>query len=811
MESHDNRIIEDLQLKLKEQQRIISNITEAFNIVYMVNMADDTFQQLRMDDFIVGSDKKFECFTQAKTYFIEEILHPSDKELLRRELDYGNIRRRLAETKNYNVEYRALLNGATVWHEMNITFIDTDLIAVSFVEEDKRILLRHLNKKRYDDYFALCVVDIRTGMVKTMKASPWYKMPPIGKAVPYKATMEAFASALEGEPRAFFHKLSDIEFVKRELATEDKRTYSYKSNIVEGQKWVVATSYVTCRNEDNTPAEFTLSFSIADSLDTRTKEIQQQIREDMQMISGLASEYHALYYFNIKEKTFKVYSLDREKFPEIGQMVSHGGDPLEVFRTFGKSDSVHPEDKHLFEDITVASVCEKLAHSKKISYRFRRRFGTQYLWTQLDLIKYEADDEPANVIAAGFAERDKEIRREQEHQKQLEKAYKAAESANRSKTSFLFNMSHDIRTPLNAINGFTAMAKKNLGNRERLNDYLDKIELSGQQLLILINQVLEMSRIESGKIDFDEKPVKVTDSYDALVTILSEQAKVNGLNFFHSINDIRHNDVLADIARMSQITLNITGNAIKYTPKGGSIDMRLCENPCPHEGFASFTFTVIDTGIGMSRDYLKVLYERFSREKNSTVSKIQGSGLGMSIVKSLVDLLGGRIEVQSEVGKGTRFDVTIELKINDKVVTEKPAQEAAQHVDFTGKRVLLVEDNELNREIARFIFEDLGLTVEEADDGIVAVNMLIDQFDKGIYNRYDCILMDIQMPVMNGYDATRAIRNIPFPKDVHVPIIAMTANVFEEDRQNAFAAGMDGHLSKPIDVAQLTEILSRFL
>lgn len=394
---------------------------------------------------------------------------------------------------------------------------------------------------------------------------------------------------------------------------------------------------------------------------------------------------------------------------------------------------------------------------------------------------------------------------------ELSQALSMAQSASRAKTTFLNNMSHDIRTPMNAIKGFTSMALINIGDKERVSGYLHKIDMATHQLLSLINQVLEMSRIESGTIDLNEKPVNIRESYNSIVTILAQQAKDNGQQFTCSIKDISHEYVIADEARMSQITMNVVGNAMKYTQQGGRIDIVFKEIPCAREGFARFSLTVSDNGIGMSPEFQKILFEPFTRESTSTISKIQGTGLGLSIVKKIVDLLGGTINIQSETGHGTTFEIALDLKTDERAALQKPQDMSETQVSFAGKRALLVEDNEMNMEIARFILDGLGLEVEEATDGDIAVDSVRSHFEKGEYKYYDIVLMDIQMPRMNGMDATALIRKIPVPNDIHLPVIAMTANVFEEDRKAAFAVGMDDHIAKPIDRDQLVSVLSKYL
>ena len=397
------------------------------------------------------------------------------------------------------------------------------------------------------------------------------------------------------------------------------------------------------------------------------------------------------------------------------------------------------------------------------------------------------------------------------YQKELQTARDQAQAANDSKSTFLFNMSHDIRTPMNAIIGYTTMAKKHTDNPEAVSDYLEKIDISGKQLLLLINQVLEMSRIESGKIVLSEDPADVIERANGMETIISADCNNKNLSHRIHIGEIEHRNVLTDASRMNQIVTNIIGNAVKYTPEGGSIDYYLEEKPCDREGYGLYEVRVKDTGIGMSEEFLEHIFEEFSRENSSTVSRIQGTGLGMSIVKRLVDLMGGTIDIKSEQGVGTDITVSIPMKWNTD--TEKNGRDTyrAADIPLKGMRVLLVEDNEMNREIATEILEDEGIIVETAEDGDIAVNMLQAIAKAGKYDYYNAVLMDIQMPRMDGYEATRIIRKIPAPAGVHQPIIALSANAFAEDRQKALDAGMDDHIAKPIDVKQLKETLAKYL
>ena len=400
------------------------------------------------------------------------------------------------------------------------------------------------------------------------------------------------------------------------------------------------------------------------------------------------------------------------------------------------------------------------------------------------------------------AEKSKEI----EANRKLSHALKAAKDASNAKTTFLFNMSHDIRTPMNAVMGFTAMAKKHIEDSETVKKYLDKIDIAGKQLLSLVNQVLEMSRIESGKIILSEQKCDLENIIKAISTTYGTHAETKGILFTATITNVIHKFVLVDSDRINQIAANIIGNAIKYTKESGSITCTFSEQECDREGYGLYTLTVEDTGIGMSPDFIEHIFDEFTRERSSTVSRIQGTGLGMTIVKKLTDLMGGTIHIESEIGKGTKITVSLPIKWCEGINSDLSEQKPIETIQLKGMRVLLVEDNEMNREIAEEILTENGLVIDTANDGDIAV----DKVCKAPPGTYELILMDVQMPHMNGYDATKEIRKLKDPRKSRIPIIAMTANAFEEDRKNALAAGMNGHLAKPIDVQKLIQTLTDF-
>ena len=392
----------------------------------------------------------------------------------------------------------------------------------------------------------------------------------------------------------------------------------------------------------------------------------------------------------------------------------------------------------------------------------------------------------------------------------LEIALKKAEAASLAKTCFLNNMSHDIRTPMNAILGYAQLMEDELKEKElpETSEHLEKLQQSGKLLLSIINNVLDMARIESGKMEIDENYGRIEEIRQTLFEIFDDEAKKKNIALHYTIN-VEHEHVLTDTIKVKEIFVNILSNALKYTPAGGSVMMNVAELPCDESGYMTVRTRVSDTGIGMSADYQTRIFEAFTREQNTTKSKIAGSGLGMSIVKKYVELLGGTITVESELGKGSTFTVTLKHRIADaNYYVKKHVESSGTGSEvLEGRNILLAEDNDLNAEIAEAILERAGLKMERVEDGIQCVNRII----KMPAGTYDIILMDIQMPKMDGYKATQAIRNLPDKDKARIPIIAMTANAFEEDKREAIAAGMDGYIAKPIQVDKLLSMLAEMI
>ena len=450
------------------------------------------------------------------------------------------------------------------------------------------------------------------------------------------------------------------------------------------------------------------------------------------------------------------------------------------------------------------TIAKRLEGKNSLFHTCERTDGT---WI-LSMIVPQKYDEDGHVVSVLLANRDftEEKKRELKQEEALRQEKIKAEKANEAKSIFLFNMSHDIRTPINAIVGYSQLMKKELTN-PKLVHYQEMIEQSSKLLLSIINNVLDMARVESGKMELDENYNVVGNILQVVCDAFEGEATRKNIEITRNIS-VKHKHVMVDATKMQEILSNLISNAIKYTPEDGHVSIDIQELECEREGYVLFQTKVSDTGIGMSEDFLPSLFELFTRERNTTLSKIPGTGLGMAIVKNLVDLMNGSIEVESELGKGSTFTITIPHKIANKDYTNRNIESSHElDIDFKGKRILLAEDNELNAEITTTILSEMGFEVKTVEDGILCVNEIQHQ----PANAYDLILMDIQMPNMDGYKATHCIRHLSQPEKANIPIIAMSANAFEEDKKKAFDVKMNDYITKPIDFQKMEEVLKNIL
>ena len=413
----------------------------------------------------------------------------------------------------------------------------------------------------------------------------------------------------------------------------------------------------------------------------------------------------------------------------------------------------------------------------------------------------------AILLAEGYLQIALRRYKERVHEEELEKAVEEAKRASEAKSRFLFNMSHDIRTPMNAIMGFSELLEKHADDREKVLKYIDRIKASSSFLLSLINYVLEMARIESGEAELKLEAESFEELVKSLQTVFEPEIQKKHLQYTCTLK-AEHPYVFCDRIKVREILLNIVSNSIKYTPEGGNITVDISEVHHSEKGHTFFKIVIADTGIGMSEEYLPHIFEEFTRERTSTESKVVGTGLGLSIVKALVDLMGGTIKVESEVGRGTKTTIFLPFSTVSEALFSSEQKAKRQKIlhKLKGRRVLLAEDNELNAEIAIELLNENGIDTERAEDGVKCIRLLKDKPE----GYYDLILMDIQMPNMDGYKATQVIRKLDGPRG-QIPIIAMTANAFEEDRQKALKSGMDAHIAKPINIKVLLSTMAEIL
>lgn len=531
----------------------------------------------------------------------------------------------------------------------------------------------------------------------------------------------------------------------------------------------------------------------------RVGKLNDELNQYLSVTSSIANVYFAFYYLNLKDDTVtSIKTTDNIKKAILPNVTVQ----MAVNNVCEKL--VKPEFKEeMYKFLDFSTIDERLKDHPYTTFNY---IGATSGWSQAYLIAANKDENgkiTAVVYAARMIHAEKEL--EQKHEQEQKRLLEAAESANAAKTSFLFNMSHDIRTPMNAIIGFTDLLRKHQEEPAKRNDYLNKIEHSSDVLLSIINNVLEMARIEKGSVKVHEAEIAFREMEEAANDIYCEMMQSKGISFSTNF-EVKHSVILSDITKIREIFLNLISNAYKYTNAGGKVLFEMKElEPIP-DGRVLFKATVSDTGMGMSEAFLPHLFEEFSREENTTERKIEGTGLGMSIVKRLVELMDGRIEVNSKLGEGTTFTVFLPFKVQEAPIFV-PVADSHEPRQLKGKRILLAEDNDLNAEIATEILQELDFVVERATDGMECVRML----QEANQHYYCLILMDIQMPHMNGYEATRAIRQLLDAQKSNIPILAMTANAFEEDKREALLAGMNGHIAKPIEVKLLMREITNAL
>lgn len=533
--------------------------------------------------------------------------------------------------------------------------------------------------------------------------------------------------------------------------------------------------------------------------------IQQEHLRRLEMIEGLSIDYESIFYVNLDANRIKAYRVSErfeKKFPKVHQICQFTGFDYEYIKTW-----VHPDDRAMLLGVTTPEYIRRKLSGKQsfhINYRILRNGKPAYI--QLRVVNVSSSSRISQVVL-GYRNIDEEIIQEVKQKQLLADELDKANLANKAKNLFLSNMSHDIRTPMNAIVGFTELAQKHIHEKEKISGYLDLISSSSEQLLQLLNAILELSMLESGNIHVQESECSLMEiAHQIQMDMLSRAAEKN-ISLSLDISNLKHDMVYIDRQKISQILFYLLDNAIKYTMPSGQISIMVAEKEKQHKDFTVYQLEIQDTGIGISKEFMSHIFEPFERERNTTLSGIHGLGLSLTITKNLVEMIGGKIDVYSVVGRGSRFTITLPLRIQERK-KESFGDTENVHMQFSeAKKILIVDDNEINLMLENEVLKDAGFQVDIATDGSIAV----EKVKKSQPGDYDLILMDIQMPIMNGYHATQAIRRIENPALAGIPIIAVSANTSEEDKKIAMESGMNAHLAKPLDTPRLFKLIWKFL
>ena len=543
------------------------------------------------------------------------------------------------------------------------------------------------------------------------------------------------------------------------------------------------------------------------------KRHEMQRAEYMAVIASLADDFEFVGIIDKKRGDLTIYRASRV-FENLSQFAKDGKIVGGQFSGILKQMVVAEELEEFSRKINREAILKALEETPVYKFEMRLMIDGQ---AQYYRIKFTQDMDNPDKLVIGLLNIDRQVRneiavgeleKELEYQNELREARDKAEAASKAKSAFLFNMSHNVLTPMNAIIGFADIAQKNVQDTAKVAESLRKIKSSSDLLLSLLNNILYISQMENSDVEVKENPVDLTRFMDDITPIMQPLAQAKNIEWRVEIGDLRNRLVYADTLHINQVVINLITNAVKYTHEGGTITLKLEQKECGQEGTGMYSITVADTGIGMSKEFMENIFESFSREDRWEVGNQEGVGLGLTIAERLVKLMNGGITVSSELGKGSTFVVTLPLRLQKTEEASpdggKPSNESLNSLE--GKKILLVEDNELNREIASEILEDFGMVVDTAGNGAKAVEMVL----KHGMHYYDAIIMDINMPVMNGYEATKTIRSLP-DDGKPVVIIALSANAFEEDKRKSLSVGMNAHIPKPIKVADLIGTLRKFI
>ena len=803
--------------RMDEDAAVTSLLASDYSCIFYCDLEYDLVTAHKLNSNIqkmLGDSLGEFTYSGAIDLIVNKIVAPEYQDTVLNKLSIKNLKNLLQKKGVTSFEF---VSYADKFCECKVVAVNKGQKAfvIGFADKDEQIRTSRMHQKKIEqdleiinilasEYSSVYYIDLDKDSITPYsmnKESESLFGRRFRSGVSYSKAYEEYVDGVVWErDRQMMREAGTLENIKRELGRQKTFITTYRGN-VDGRPHYCEMKFVKVGGELDSPNAVALGFAEKDDL------ILKDFVNDI-----LYDDYVSIYFVNVEDNSFRTIKASNVSWVKKRPLYSTYSYEIKQI-----SNLVMDEFKQDWQKLSNLFYVQKfLKDADQREQEFKIASG-EWLRAKFTTIERNDENEVVSFVLSFMLLSDDQVEKleldakiaEQndlleKQQVMLQKALSMAQSSDRAKTAFLSNMSHDIRTPMNAIVGFTGLAMAHIDEKDVVLDYLRKLGQSSNHLLSLINDVLDMSRIESGKMMLSEKEEDLIEIINALKDIVQADVDTKKLAFKVKIN-ICDSGIVCDKLRLNQVLLNVLSNAIKYTQDGGSIEMFVDQKESKKVGFAQFEFRVRDNGMGMNAEFLKMIYEPFTRASSSTVSGIQGTGLGMSITKNIVEMMGGNIEIFSEENKGTEVVMNVDFKLHGRDVSE--LQISVGDFNFEGKKVLLVEDNEMNRQIACDILADNGIEVFTAENGKQAVEMI----KNSTRGQYDLVLMDVQMPVMDGYAATRAIRLLPAGYQSRIPIVAMTANAFEEDRKAALDVGMDEHISKPIDIDKMKYILSRFL
>jgi signal transduction histidine kinase/CheY-like chemotaxis protein len=803
--------------RMDEDAAVTSLLASDYSCIFYCDLEYDLVTPHKLNSTIqkmLGDSLGEFTYSGAIDYIVNKVVAPEYQDAVLKKLSAKSLNSLLQKKGVTSFEF---VSYSDKFCECKIVAVNKGQKAfvIGFADKDEQIRMARMHQKKIEqdleiidilasEYSAVYYINLEKDTVTPYsmnKESESLFGSRFRSGASYSKAYEEYVDDVVWErDRQMMREAGALEHIKKELARQKTFITTYRGN-VEGRPHYCEMKFVKVGDEFDSPKAVALGFAEKDDL------ILKDFVNDI-----LYDDYVSIYFVNVEDNSFRTIKSSNVSWAEKRPLYSSYSYEVKQI-----SNLVMEEFKQDWQKLSNLFYVQKfLKETDQREQEFKIASG-EWLRAKFTTIERNDDGEVVSFVLSFMLLGDDQVEKleldakiaEQndlleKQQVMLQKALSMAQSSDRAKTTFLSNMSHDIRTPMNAIVGFTGLAMAHIDEKEVVLDYLRKLGQSSNHLLSLINDVLDMSRIESGKMQLSEKDEDLIEIINALKDIVQADVDTKKLSFDVKMN-VYDSGIVCDKLRLNQVLLNILSNAIKYTPAGGTVVMQVDEKESEKLNSALFEIRIRDNGLGMSEEFLKTIYEPFTRANSSTVSGIQGTGLGMSITKNIVEMMGGKIEIFSEENKGTEVVLDIDFVLHDK--DSAGFKLPIGIANFKGKKVLLVEDNEMNRQIACDILDDNGFEVFTAENGKKAVELM----QNAKPGQYDLVLMDVQMPVMDGFAATRAIRMLPAGYQSRIPIIAMTANAFEEDRKAALDAGMDEHISKPIDIDKMKYILSKFI